>query len=311
MEEYISVIENELGYEVNNPTDPQSRSSNITISFTDRNGNRKVAKIQDKYEYVVSTNIPLEYVDTVPYDQKYEISEKLCTVEPYVESELVDWSDDTVVRNFIQEIADLMYSFHRLDKESLDDFLGDLKLRDKTSNLFTSTLESSKDMLENANELSEFENILENMFSEVEKQSCKVEDLGVIHGDVYIPNMIQSSNGDIRYVIDLESTAYGYKTYDVGKMFSCILRLYSPLTSYSTDELFNMYFNMYKGHFSEDQKERIRLFESIYTIRAYGRVKGRNKMYKPWSLYESTGDGIKRYKDMAENVHIWFKSKYN
>lgn len=311
MEEYISVIENNLNYEVNNPIGIQSRSSNVTILFTDGNGNRKVAKIQDEYEYVVSTNIPLEYVDTVAYDRKYKRGEKLCTVEPYVESKLVDWSDDAVVKNFIQAIADLMYSFHRLDKESLDNRLGDLKLRNKTSNLFTSTLESSKDMLENANELSEFENILENMFSEVEKQSCKVEDLGVIHRDIYIPNMIQSSNGDIRYVIDLESTAYGFKTYDVGKMFSCILRLYSPLTSYSTDELFNMYFNMYKGHFTKKQKERIRLFESIYTIRAYGRVKGRNKMYKPWSLYESTGDGIKRYKNMAENVHIWFESKYD
>jgi hypothetical protein len=98
--------------------------------------------------------------------------------------------------------------------------------------------------------------------------------------------------------------------YDIGKAFSRVFRLHNPLVNASLEELINMYYESYIGELSERQKDLIRLNEVLYSIREYARSKSRGVVYEPWPSYESTGDGIKRNREMAKNSTKWFYKNY-
>lgn len=315
MDEYISDLSSNLECNIISSEYEQLKDDSAVISFTDGKNKKRVAKIShnitDTYEYDISTNINLKYVNKVPVENHFRTNKRVYTVYPYIKSELVNWSKNSVVERFIHNLADLMYSFHIINYNSLQSKLkNNSQIRDKSQNRFKNLERSTKSLLNDADILSEYGDIITNVCLEIRENIVNQKDLMITHGDVYIPNMIQKSNGNIKYVIDLDSTCYGYIVYDIGKAFSRILRLHETLTNYGFKELMDIYYNHYKGDLSYRQKRLIRLNDVLYSIREYARAKSWNQVYEPWPSYESTGDGIKRHHQMAEDVKYWYKNNY-
>lgn len=304
MDSYIKSI-NDAGYNVDEYNMLQSSSSNTVLYFKSAD-NEYISKIkkntEEPYEKSVLKNINLKYTDKINLDDHIIADGDSYLIYPYVESELVRWENNQAVKKFIQNLADVMYSFHTIDRDSLQ------VAKHKPVRFQDKYLEYTINYAKDGGIINDYEDIIYDIVGDIEDIFKKEEDMSIAHGDIYMQNLIPESNGNIKYVIDLESTRYGDILYDFGKMFSCIIRLYSSLSNYTVDELYNMFYDSYKGEITERQKQGILLHDALYTIKAYGKHSKRNTMYKPWESYSLTGDGLERYDEMSKNVKDWYHS---
>lgn len=311
-DEYITAFLTKTSLPVDSHTEYNINSRNLILTLTDRDSEKYIAKISPDFhrgelefesaiirELQTETTMPLPEITEFHKDEFFSY-----LISPFYESKHMDWSSDTQVVNFIQDVAKIMYQIHLIHKDQFEDNTGHSIRTAPIHESITSNTRATLRELAYTDTEQYAEPVL-NIERELLSYPLSEERLRVMHGDIHLPNLILNEDGSIYRLLDFEMLKEGDICFDFGKLFSRTLHLYEPYTNYSLDEMISMFFEAYPEDLSTDIKESAKLYCYSYTIKSYGRVQ-RSGMYNRWVENPLiTDDGVERYKQMADEVEEW------